>query len=1849
MKHENERIISGSSSQEVYISNLDGPRASTPIRDILGTDVIVHQPQYHELEKFNNEDLAEDEDYPIRGTISPLTNQRIQRSLDQTGNELSFVFGRPSSPCVDQTIDGRCLSPINEQRPLSPSSEMFAMKQDVCNMASDKGIEGRVVQGGVCCEHCNNCLIDLKRQALRIMFPDNTTRNTPLKPMNYVKVEEKLQVPDNFRRYVKRERCDVCETPIRQLKQEAVAMIQSIQQAQSASSVPANIPALVGSYNIGAHQRNHQPNRYLSRTSKSSQFSSCVSSGIPLAAQAQAYLEQNAQSWLNPVNRHNQLITNRPNQQERIYAEVKNESNMGPHGRPPLPTSASHHYHSTVVARSGSPIVISSGIPTPTGSFLSRAAQKISKKKKRHQPPDPEPPPFPTNFCDIIRSSPPPAPPCLARGLGRLLNPGAGKVKVMLKICSPIVPGQQEQGRSFLTIDPRRKQVTVHDPTASGYITSASRRSAVAAPKMFAFDGVFSPDDSLTEVCAGSLSDILQSVVSGADGCLFSYGHSRLGKSFTMIGKDHSPQTLGVIPCAIAWLFKLISDQKETTGARFSVRVSAVEVSGTQEVLRDLLTEVSGGADGGSGSNGVYLREDPICGTQLENQSELRAPTAERAAFYFDAALAATSKHVEEDGRSSHLLFTLHVYQYRIEKANRAGLPGVAGGRSRLHLIDLGSTAKSKDPNNASLSLSALGNVIMALLNGQRHLPHRDSKIAQLLRDSLGNTTCRTCIIVHVSSALPHHAETLQVVQMAARMHRMKRRKAKMSSTSSEDSSNDGSGNFRRPYRGLRMGTLREDVLYSSSHSDPDNYTSSSEQSCDTAIYLGSNGGQSLSDRDFTDNEGPPRSVPRTNPRLPRRPGGSRSSGDEGSASDSGRSMTYSDHHRFISPGLESPVARADLPIQNILQMHSAPNSPQHHPSHSSRRINPHAKPLVTRSQMPADVRDASPHTPEKSQKAHSSSSRRQKCQDGQQSVRGEQWIDGPGSAIYTEPKNVSEHWIDGPQIFKKCPQSPKPDSSSRKKLKNVVVSSEERWIDGPREMISSGSKSTNKNQAMHTLSTVNDNQVPPSPSPKLKHATTGERALKQAIIKQIPDIKMRPESSISVESNTSTHAEAATSRPVSISSNDGQMKDCIDISENMVVKPFVRDWVEKHHEVPITIVTSDSPIKPIFHESVIKKLQTSSSSSYPSPTSSPSLSKKSDSIPPDAIFPKEPETTNRVTEWVRSVSMEMPDVLDTTFSSVSMADAETNTDHDSDFEQIASKTKLNVTFDSGEPEVNIVDTSYDSVDTSDCVSARDSIYEQDVEEKLESMHLLANQLTDNETLSSKSFSNDINESAEKEIRASAKLSSLAYSQGQSPVSSDNDNSCSVLEPCRLLLLRKPDGASNPNLSKDFFSEKCIDQSVLSINSDNVETVANMSRQNITLSEKTSTSTSQTNSKDKSNNKPNIKTKPPLPHKLNGTVKPSSLPKPSYSPSSSPKQTPSTPSSKDNSPEKKQKSILHNGKTSENKTKSKSNVTVSTSTSNGVAKTNSKPKTPNGNSKLPLLSHGSTKEAKSKKKDCKVTLKVSNGQMGENSSIKQCNDSDSGNDSGIVAAVEKKLLSPYSKITKPRTPSHSSSGHGSDNSSSISTELHCHHGSKSDKINGGTSSGYESMLRESEASCSSEHDDSASESSGERKKGSKRKNGTKRSRSAPGRTSDSPPDSCKQSPAAKRKTSSPSMKNKHGKSKEEPVDIKSYTTNDIDRLQRKRPDDETSERKEQVRQLLNKQETLKQELVMAKDTIMMERSGWSFDLFVAEYADLEDPNNITALQNETAILEKRVDACKSHVMMVTCFDSKTMN
>lgn len=84
-----------------------------------------------------------------------------------------------------------------------------------------------------------------------------------------------------------------------------------------------------------------------------------------------------------------------------------------------------------------------------------------------------------------------------------------------------------------------------------------------------------------------------------------------------MMGSDSSTQSLGVVPCAISWLYRLVEERRERTGARFSLAVSAVEISGRNETLQDLLVGVSGDGQRDGQPPPVYLHEDPICGTEV--------------------------------------------------------------------------------------------------------------------------------------------------------------------------------------------------------------------------------------------------------------------------------------------------------------------------------------------------------------------------------------------------------------------------------------------------------------------------------------------------------------------------------------------------------------------------------------------------------------------------------------------------------------------------------------------------------------------------------------------------------------------------------------------------------------------------------------------------------------------------------------------------------------------------------------------------------------------------------------------------------------------------------------------------------------------------------------------------------------------------------------------------------------------------------------------------------------------------------------------------------------------------------
>lgn len=126
----------------------------------------------------------------------------------------------------------------------------------------------------------------------------------------------------------------------------------------------------------------------------------------------------------------------------------------------------------------------------------------------------------------------------------------------------------------------------------------------------------------------------------------------------------------------------------------------------------------------------------------------------------------------------SHSLFTIYIETAETIKAKQRFKVG------KLNLVDLaGSERQSKtqatgvrlkEATKINLSLSALGNVISALVDGrQTHIPYRDSKLTRLLQDSLGGNT-KTVMIAAISPADYNLDETLSTLRYASRAKSIK-------------------------------------------------------------------------------------------------------------------------------------------------------------------------------------------------------------------------------------------------------------------------------------------------------------------------------------------------------------------------------------------------------------------------------------------------------------------------------------------------------------------------------------------------------------------------------------------------------------------------------------------------------------------------------------------------------------------------------------------------------------------------------------------------------------------------------------------------------------------------------------------------------------------------------------------------------------------------------------------------------------------------------------------------------------------------------------------------------------------
>ena len=292
------------------------------------------------------------------------------------------------------------------------------------------------------------------------------------------------------------------------------------------------------------------------------------------------------------------------------------------------------------------------------------------------------------------------------------------------------------------------------------------------SPKSFTFDGVYYMDSSTHQIYEEVGFPLVGGVLEGYNGTVFAYGQTGCGKSFTMMGPTSPEEQKGIIPRAFEHIFDYIS---VTDGTKFLVHASYLEIY--NEEVRDLL--------GRDVKRKLDLKEHPEKGVYVNGLSQHKVSNVQDLEHVMEIgsknrSVGATLMNV--DSSRSHSMFTIDVEM--ATESTQSGKKKEHIRAGKLNLVDLagserqsktGSTGERlKEATKINLSLSALGNVISALVDGKsKHIPYRDSKLTRLLQSSLGGNT-KTLMIACISPADNNYDETLSTLRYANRAKNIK-------------------------------------------------------------------------------------------------------------------------------------------------------------------------------------------------------------------------------------------------------------------------------------------------------------------------------------------------------------------------------------------------------------------------------------------------------------------------------------------------------------------------------------------------------------------------------------------------------------------------------------------------------------------------------------------------------------------------------------------------------------------------------------------------------------------------------------------------------------------------------------------------------------------------------------------------------------------------------------------------------------------------------------------------------------------------------------------------------------------
>ncbi|KAG8505567.1 Kinesin-like protein KIF1B, partial [Galemys pyrenaicus] len=310
------------------------------------------------------------------------------------------------------------------------------------------------------------------------------------------------------------------------------------------------------------------------------------------------------------------------------------------------------------------------------------------------------------------------------------------------------------------------------------------------APKSFSFDYSYWSHTSPEDPCFASQNrvyndigkEMLLHAFEGYNVCIFAYGQTGAGKSYTMMGKQEESQA-GIIPQLCEELFEKINDNCNEEMS-YSVEVSYMEIY--CERVRDLLNPKNKG--------NLRVREHPLLGPYVEDLSKLAVTSYTDIADLMDAgnkARTVAATNMNETSSRSHAVFTIVFTQKKQDTETNLSTEKV----SKISLVDLAGSERAdstgakgtrlKEGANINKSLTTLGKVISALAEVDNctskskkkkktdFIPYRDSVLTWLLRENLGGNS-RTAMVAALSPADINYDETLSTLRYADRAKQIK-------------------------------------------------------------------------------------------------------------------------------------------------------------------------------------------------------------------------------------------------------------------------------------------------------------------------------------------------------------------------------------------------------------------------------------------------------------------------------------------------------------------------------------------------------------------------------------------------------------------------------------------------------------------------------------------------------------------------------------------------------------------------------------------------------------------------------------------------------------------------------------------------------------------------------------------------------------------------------------------------------------------------------------------------------------------------------------------------------------------